>query len=77
MLNGIDVSRFNVVGVVGNREGKKEMVSHADVLGYFKTRRAALSDESPAYLTATPTTRLMMTLEERAWDEKKTAAVVR
>jgi hypothetical protein len=50
--------------VVGNREGKKEMVSHADVLGYFKTRialRASLSDETLEYykLTATPTTRLI------------------
>jgi len=87
LLNRIDSSRFNAVGLVGNRENKKEVASHADVLGYFKTRIAlpvvSVSDETLARykLTATPTTLLIDDngRVEHAWvgkwDEAKIAEV--
>ena len=87
VLNRIDSSRFNVVGLVGNREDKKEVASHADLLGYFKTRIAlpvvSVSDETLAHykLTATPTTLLIDDngRVEHAWvgkwDEAKIAEV--
>jgi len=65
MLNRIDSSRFNVVGIVGDREDKQEVVNHAEVLGYFKTKIAlpvvSVSDDTLARykLTATPTTLLI------------------
>lgn len=87
VLNRIDASRFNVVGIVGNREDKQEVSRHADLLGYFKTRIAlpvvSVSDETLARykLTATPTTLLIdgTGRVEYAWvgkwDEKKTAEI--
>jgi hypothetical protein len=60
VLNRIDASRFNVVGIVGNREAQQEVMSHGDGLGYFKTPIAlpvvSVSDETLARykLTATP-----------------------
>ncbi len=85
VLNRIDSNRFNVVGIVGDREDKLEVAKHANVLGYFKTRIAlpivTVSNETLANykLTATPTTLLIDSngRVEHAWvgkwDETKTA----
>lgn len=65
LLNLIDSSRFEVVGIVGDREDKQKVASHADALGYFKTRLVlpivSVNDEALARykLTATPTTLLI------------------
>jgi len=65
LLNLIDSSRFEVVGIVGDREDKQKVANHADGLGYFKTRLVlpivSVSDEALARykLTATPTTLLI------------------
>lgn len=65
VLNRIDSSRFEVVGIVGDREDKQNVATHADGLGYFKTKIVlpvvAVSDEMLARykLTATPTTILI------------------
>ena len=87
VLNRIDSSRFNVVGIVGSREDKQEVSRHADLLGYFKTRIAlpvvSVSDETLARykLTATPTTLLIDDTGRvdyawvGKWDEKKTAEI--
>lgn len=87
MLNRIDSTRFNVVGIVGDRENRQEVISHADALGYFKTRIAlpivSVSDEMLARykLTATPITLLIDDngRVEHAWvgkwDESKAAEV--
>ena len=87
MLNGIDPNRFNVVGIVGDREDKQELANHAEVLGYFKTRIAlpvvSVNDETLARykLTATPTTLLIdgSGKVEHAWvgkwDQSKSAEV--
>lgn len=87
MLNRIDSTRFNVVGIVGDRENKQEVMTHADALGYFKTRIAlpivSVSDEMLASykLTATPIT-LLIDDNGRVehmwvgkWDESKTNEV--
>lgn len=87
VLNRIDSSRFNVVGIVGNREDKQEVASHADALGYFKTKVTlpvvSVNDEMLARykLTATPTTLLIDDTGkvEHAWvgkwDESRTTEV--
>ena len=87
VLNRIDTSRFNVVGIVGDNEDKKEVTTHAEGLGYFSTRFAlpvvAINNETLARykLTATPTTLLIDNTGrvERVWvgkwDESKTAEV--
>ena len=87
MLNRIDSTRFNVVGIVGERENKLEVMSHADALGYFKTRIVlpivSVGDETLARynLTATPITLLIDDngRVEHAWvgkwDESKTNEV--
>lgn len=87
MLNRIDSTRFNVVGIVGDRENKQEVLSHAEGLGYFKTRIAlpivSVGDETLARykLTATPITLLIDDngRVEHAWvgkwDESKTAEI--
>lgn len=87
MLNRIDSTRFNVVGIVGDSENRQEVISHADALGYFKTRIGlpivAVGDETLARykLTATPITLLIDDngRVEHAWvgkwDESKTAEV--
>jgi peroxiredoxin len=65
VLNKIDSSRFAVVGIVSDREDKKAVFTHADELGYFKTRTPLpvvfVSNESLAgyKLMATPTTLLI------------------
>jgi len=65
LLNLIDSSRFEVVGIVGDKEDKQKVANHANVLGYFKTRLVlpivSVSDETLARykLTATPTTLLI------------------
>jgi peroxiredoxin len=87
VLNRMDSNRFNVVGIVGDREDKLEVAKHANVLGYFTTRIAlpivTVSNETLANykLTATPTTLLIDSngRVEHAWvgkwDETKTAEV--
>lgn len=87
VLNQIDSNRFNVVGIVGDREDKQEVTQHADGLGYFKTKVTlpvvAVNTETLARykLTATPTTLLIDSSGrvEHAWvgkwDEAKTAEV--
>jgi len=87
MLNRIDSTRFNVVGIVGDRENRQEVISHADALGYFKTRIVlpivSVGDETLARykLTATPITLLIDDngRVEHAWvgkwDESKTTEV--
>jgi|SRR5687768_3632274 len=87
VLNRIDSSRFNVVGIVGDKEDKLEVTKHADVLGYFKTKLTlpivTVNNETLANykLTATPTTLLIDSngKVEHAWvgkwDETKTAEV--
>ena len=87
LLNGIDSSRFNVVGIVGDKEDKKEVTNHAEGLGYFNTKFAlpvvAVSNETLARykLTATPTTLLIDNTGRvehvwvGKWDESKTAEV--
>ena len=65
VLDHIDSNRFNVVGIVGDREDKKEVTQHADTLGYFKTKVAlpvvaVNNDTLVRYkLSATPTTLLI------------------
>lgn len=65
LLNLIDPSRFEVVGIVGDREDKQKVANHAAGLGYFKTRLVlpivSVSEEVLARykLTATPTTILI------------------
>ena len=65
LLNLIDSSRFEVVGIVGDRDDKQRVANHADGMGYFKSRLVlpivAVSDEvlSRYKLTATPTTLLL------------------
>lgn len=88
VLNQLDSSRFNVVGIIGDRENKDEVRRHVDELGYFKTRTAlpvvAVNNETLARykLTATPTTILIDNSGkvEHAWvgkwDQAKTTDVV-
>ena len=65
VLNLIDSNRFEVVGIVGDREDKQKVTSHADSLGYLKTRIVlpiiSVSEDTLARykLTATPTTLLI------------------
>lgn len=87
VLNRIDSSRFNVIGIVGDKEDKLEVTRHADVLGYFKTKLAlpivTVNNETLANykLTATPITLLIDSngkVEHTwvgKWDETKTAEV--
>jgi thiol-disulfide isomerase/thioredoxin len=87
LLNEVDSTRFSVVGIVGARENKKAVSTHAEELGYFRTRTSLpvvfLNDEALARykLTATPTTLLINDdgKVERAWvgtlDELKMSEV--
>ncbi|HKV35369.1 MAG TPA: TlpA disulfide reductase family protein [Pyrinomonadaceae bacterium] len=65
LLNQVDEDRFNVVGVVSDREDRQSVAAHAEVAGYFKTRTPLpvvfFDNESlGSYkLTATPTTLLI------------------
>jgi peroxiredoxin len=65
VLNKIDSNRFNVVGVVGDREGTQAVSAHAGKLGYFSTKTPLpvmfFNEASLARykLTATPTTLLI------------------
>lgn len=87
MLNWVDSSRINVVGIVGDKEEKQEVANHAEALGYFKTKIAlpvvSVGDETLARykLTATPTT-LLIDGSGRVqhawvgkWDKSKSAEV--
>lgn len=65
LLNNVDKDRFNVVGVVSDREDPQSVAAYAEVAGYFKTRTRLpvlfFDNESlGSYkLTATPTTLLI------------------
>lgn len=65
VLNKIDNNRFSVVGVVGDREDRRAVSTHAEKLGYFRTKTPLpvvfVSNESLARykLMATPTTLLI------------------
>jgi thiol-disulfide isomerase/thioredoxin len=65
LLDKIDSNRFNVVGVVSDREDKQLVSAYADGAGYFKTKTPLPlvffdSDSLGTYkLTATPTTLLI------------------
>lgn len=65
LLNNVDKDRFNVVGVVSDREDRHSVAAHAEGAGYFKTRTPLpvifFDNESlGSYkLTATPTTLLI------------------
>lgn len=87
VLNNIDSNRFNVVGIIGDRENKQEVTQHAEDLGYFKTKLTlpvvSVSNEilTRYKLTATPTTlliddsgRVLHTWVGK-WDDAKAAEV--
>ena len=65
LLNLIDPNRFEVIGIVGDKEDKQRVANHANGLGYFNTRLVmpivSVNDETLARyrLTATPTTLLI------------------
>lgn len=87
LLNVIDSNRFEVVGIVGDREDKQKVANHAAGLGYFKTRLVlpivSVSDEvlTRYKLTATPTTLLIDNTGKvehtwvGKWDKSKIAEV--
>lgn len=65
LLNNVDKDRFNVVGVVSDREDPQSVAAHAEGAGYFKTKTPLpvifFDNESlGSYkLIATPTTLLI------------------
>ncbi|HXQ69098.1 MAG TPA: TlpA disulfide reductase family protein [Pyrinomonadaceae bacterium] len=65
LLNNVDKDRFNVVGVVSDREDRQSVAAHAELAGYFTTKTPLpvvfFDNESlGSYkLTATPTTLLI------------------
>lgn len=65
VLNKVDSSRFEVTGLVSNKEDQQAVFAHAEELGYLKTRTPLpvlfVSNESLARykLIATPTTMLI------------------
>ncbi|HKS08766.1 MAG TPA: redoxin domain-containing protein [Pyrinomonadaceae bacterium] len=75
LLDHVDKDRFNVVGVVSDREDRQSVAAHAEGAGYFKTKTPLpvifFDNESlGSYkLTATPTTLLIDEdgKVERAW----------
>jgi peroxiredoxin len=87
VLNKLDSSRVDVLGLLSDKEDKKAVFAHAEELGYFKTRTPMpllfVSNESLARykLMATPTTLLVSNAGnvERVWvgkwDEMKTNEV--
>jgi hypothetical protein len=87
MLSRVDSSRIEVLGLLSDKEDKKAVFTHADELGYFKTRTPMpllfVGNESLARykLIATPTTLLVSSTGnvERVWvgkwDENKTNEV--
>ena len=87
LLDKIDSNRFNVVGVVSDREDKQLVSAYADGAGYFKTKTPLPlvffdSDSLGSYkLTATPTTLLINEAGQvqhawvGKWDETKAMEV--
>jgi peroxiredoxin len=65
MLNKVDSSRFEVLGIVSDKEDKSAVFTHAEELGYFKTKTQLpvlfVPNETLARykLMATPTTLLI------------------
>lgn len=65
MLNTVDGNRFDIVGVLSDREDKQAVADHANSAGYFNTKTPLPlvffdSDSLANYkLTATPTTLLI------------------
>jgi peroxiredoxin len=88
VLNNIDTSRFDVLGVVSDKEDKKAVFEHADGFGYFKAKTPlpvlfASNDVLASYkLMATPTTLLIGSdgnvehVWVGKWDEIKASEVV-
>ena len=86
-LNKVDSSRIEVLGLVSDQQDKKTVFTHAEELGYFKTRTPLpllfVSNESLARykLIATPTTLLVSDggkvehVWVGKWDENKTNEV--
>jgi len=87
MLSRVDSRRIEVLGLLSDKEDKKAVFTHADELGYFKTKTPMpllfVDNESLARykLIATPTTLLISSAGnvERVWvgkwDENKTNEV--
>jgi peroxiredoxin len=87
ILNKVDSSRVEVLGLVSDKLDKQEVYTHAEELGYFKTKAPLpiifASNESLARyrLVATPTTLLVSKtgVVEHVWvgkwDETKTTEV--
>jgi len=87
MLNKVDNSRVEVLGLLSDKEDKKAVFTHAEELGYFKTRTPLpllfVSNELLAgyKLMATPTTLLISSAGNvehvwvGKWDEIKTNEV--
>ena len=87
LLDKVDSNRFNVVGVVSDKENPRLVSAHADGAGYFKTKTPLpvvfFDDESLGTykLTATPTT-LVINEDGKVehawigkWDESATTEV--
>lgn len=86
-LNKVDGNRVEVVGIVSDKLDKQAVTTHAEELGYFKTKAPlpvifATNETLVRYkLVATPTTLLISnngTVEHvwvGKWDETKTAEV--
>jgi peroxiredoxin len=87
MLKKVDSSRVEVLGLVSDKLDKKTVFTHAEELGYFKTRTPMpvlfVSNESLVRykLIATPTTLLVNSAGNvehvwvGKWDEIKTNEV--
>ena len=87
VLNKVDGSRVEVLGLVSDQLNKQEVYTHAEELGYFKTKAPlpvvfATNETLTRYrLVATPTTLLIDkngTVEHvwvGKWDETKTVEV--
>lgn len=75
MLNTVDASRFEVVGVVGSKENRPAVSAHVNEFGYLKTKTplpiVVFDDTALARykLVGTPTTLLIDDAGkvERAW----------
>jgi len=87
MLNKVDRNRVEVLGLVSDHQDKQAVFTHAEELGYFKTRTPlpvlfVTNDSLVRYkLVATPTTLLVSSSGNvehvwvGKWDERKTNEV--
>ncbi len=66
LLDRIDANRFNVVGIVGDREDKQQVTQHADGLGLFQDQdRAAGRRRQSRYARPLQTNRHAYHLADR------------